>query len=297
MPQRTNEFQKLVFLIEQAAARAGARVTESALVVDKITGATREVDVLIQFFEGPHAVTVAVECTSGERPATVEWVEQMFQKHSTLPTDKLVLVARAGFTDSARTKATWLGIDHTDLRGAEGLDWTPMIGNGDAIPVVSLLRPYATKVKIVFDESSREKLALEPAQYAESLLADADGNGRKPLAQYVDALLASETVLERVIEAAEPNANSALSLRVQFKPPRSLVDPSGITHIVHAVEIDAKCRKEVAEAKMERAVYGRSAVAYGSTQSMGKELDIVFAEQTPGEAKGLVRLAPPKPAA
>jgi len=43
MPQRSNEFQKLVYLVKQQMA-AGAKVTESQMLVDRITGTEREVD-------------------------------------------------------------------------------------------------------------------------------------------------------------------------------------------------------------------------------------------------------------
>jgi len=53
-----------------------------------------------------HETVIAIEAAAGGRPATVEWVEQMIGKHKNLPTDKVVLVAEAGFSKQARSLAT-----------------------------------------------------------------------------------------------------------------------------------------------------------------------------------------------
>jgi hypothetical protein len=44
----------------------------------------------------------------------------MHSKHSSLPTNKLVLVAESGFTSTALKKATFLGIEQLQLK----LLWT-----------------------------------------------------------------------------------------------------------------------------------------------------------------------------
>ena len=46
-----------------------------------------------------------MECRDWERPQTVEWVESMHGKHQSLPTNRLVLVSRSGFTKEAIEKA------------------------------------------------------------------------------------------------------------------------------------------------------------------------------------------------
>jgi hypothetical protein len=55
MPQRSNEFQKLVYLVKRQMA-AGAKVTESRMLVDRITGTEREVDICIETSVAGHAV-------------------------------------------------------------------------------------------------------------------------------------------------------------------------------------------------------------------------------------------------
>jgi hypothetical protein len=97
MPKRTNDFQKLIYVIKQNLAD-DAEVKESKLLRDLVTGAEREVDVCIKKPVGGHLVTISVECRDRERPAHVGWVEEMIKKHERLPTNVLVLVSAGGLS-------------------------------------------------------------------------------------------------------------------------------------------------------------------------------------------------------
>lgn len=105
-------------MIKKHVGDAKAKVFESAMLLDSATGKEREVDVVCMEAEvDGHVVAVGFECTARggstarRKPATVEWVEQMYGKHSTLPTDRLVLVSESGFTPQARDKAKALEIE------------------------------------------------------------------------------------------------------------------------------------------------------------------------------------------
>jgi hypothetical protein len=110
MPKRTNTFQTVVYMLQKHIAE-DATVTESAELIDRTTGEKREVDICIEATVAGHKLCVSLECSAPGRPATVEWVERMHGKHSTLPTSKLVLVSGSGFTQQALKKAQALGID------------------------------------------------------------------------------------------------------------------------------------------------------------------------------------------
>jgi hypothetical protein len=56
-------------------------------------------------------VIVSMECRDRARPADVGWVEQMHGKHSSLPTNTLVLVSNSGFTEAAEEKARNYGFE------------------------------------------------------------------------------------------------------------------------------------------------------------------------------------------
>ena len=63
MPKRTNAFQRLVTLL--TATLAGhAQVTESAMLIDRVTGELREMDVLVVAMAGGYSVRLGIEVIS-----------------------------------------------------------------------------------------------------------------------------------------------------------------------------------------------------------------------------------------
>lgn len=105
MPRRTNVFQQVVRIIHEHLAADAAEVVESDELVDNASGAKREVDVTLTSEVAGQRIVISVEATAQSRRASVTWVDGMLAKHSTLPTNKLVLVSQAGFSKLARDRA------------------------------------------------------------------------------------------------------------------------------------------------------------------------------------------------
>lgn len=125
MPPRTNAFQRLVTLL--TATLAGhARVTESAMLQDRVTGERREVDVLVVATTATYNVNLGIEVIAWGRRADTPWVEKMRAKHDNLPIDKLILVSERGFSGPAKLKAQFYGIETLTIEEACEADW-PMI--------------------------------------------------------------------------------------------------------------------------------------------------------------------------
>ena len=110
VPKRTNTFQAVVFAVKQHLA-GDATVTQSEELIDFISGDKREVDICIKAQVAGHPVVISLECRDHQRPQPVGWVEEMHSKHSRLPTDRLVLISRSGFTSTALAKAKSFGIE------------------------------------------------------------------------------------------------------------------------------------------------------------------------------------------
>ncbi|WP_372672769.1 hypothetical protein [Amycolatopsis kentuckyensis] len=101
MPKRSTPFQAIVHLARQQLATQGVTVTESKLLVDKVLGIEREVDVVIEGELDGEPIVISIEVIERSRPADVTWVQGMLQKHLNLPTNRLLLVSKAGFSRSA----------------------------------------------------------------------------------------------------------------------------------------------------------------------------------------------------
>jgi hypothetical protein len=115
MPQRSNNFQRLVYLIQRTLS-PDWEVSESVELVDRQTGKEREVDIVVRGRVGPHPLVIGIECVARKRKADIEWIEQQAKKHETL-TDKLILVSERGFYRDAAAKANLLGIQTYTLGG------------------------------------------------------------------------------------------------------------------------------------------------------------------------------------
>ena len=122
MPKRSNKFQKLVTAIHACIAN-NVHVEESAFLVDKETGKKREVDILLQSRFGDYPISMSVEVIDRSRRAGSGWVEEMAGKHQALPTNKLVLVSRSGFTKPAIEKARGREIEALTIQEACATDW------------------------------------------------------------------------------------------------------------------------------------------------------------------------------
>jgi len=122
MPKRSNEFQKLIYLIKRQIAK-NSIVYESKMLNDIRTDSSVEVDIIIETEIFGIELIVGIECTSTKRPATVEWVREMLGKHQDLPIDKTILVSKSGFSKEALKKAALSGITAITFEEAGSEDW------------------------------------------------------------------------------------------------------------------------------------------------------------------------------
>lgn len=122
MPKRSNTFQRLVLLIHERLGE-GWEVEESHMFTDLITGEQREVDIVAQTAVGTYPIFLSIECRDHSRPADVLWIEGIAKKHEHLPTSKLVLWSRSGFTKAATLKARALKIETISQAEALQTNW------------------------------------------------------------------------------------------------------------------------------------------------------------------------------
>src|SRR6266545_3818876 len=99
MPQRTNDFQELIALIHRQLAPT-ARVTESVIREDALTGGGREVDITVEGELAGYPVTVVIECRDHKRPQDVVWIDQLVGKYLH-QVARVVAVSSSGFTPEA----------------------------------------------------------------------------------------------------------------------------------------------------------------------------------------------------
>ncbi|WP_313954092.1 hypothetical protein [Accumulibacter sp.] len=93
------------------------------MFTDLVTGEQREVDIVAQTMVGTYPIFLSIECRDHSRPADVLWIEGVAKKHEHLPTSKLVLWSRSGFTKASALKARALKIEAISQAEAAHVDW------------------------------------------------------------------------------------------------------------------------------------------------------------------------------
>lgn len=104
MPERTNDFQRLIATIYDQITANEATVTESAMVFDRDSKTLREVDILVEYRFAHHNFKLMIECRDRARKDTVEWIDSLLGKIGSLEVNKVVAVSKEGFTKSAKAE-------------------------------------------------------------------------------------------------------------------------------------------------------------------------------------------------
>jgi hypothetical protein len=218
MSKRTNDFQKLVYLVRINLAE-GATVTESKMLTDRNTKRKREVDVCIEGNVGGHPVIVSVECRDHKRIADVSCVDMMKTKHERLPTNALILASRSGFTPEARDVAAGYGIQTFSLAEVDAVDFPKLLGATSSL-WTKLATVTAEKVLInVFPTSTRaaETVAVVP----ETLVYSSDGTEFCQIGALVEMLLRSPRAGEYLLSEGKQDH---VWFEVSWEPPRDHFD-------------------------------------------------------------------------
>ena len=274
MPARTNDFQKLIFLIEQQLAPHGAVVRESVLLTDHRTGDGREIDIMIEIQSGVHPFKMAIECIGHSRPAPVTWIEQIQQKHADIPIHKTILVSRSGFSRAARLKATALDMEAISLREALSADWAVIPNRKGALNlIISVRSPINVKMNFV--------PPLPDGLHVSQLTLHAPSG---------EALPDSRTVLlntffqDPEVQAAEETVVSGTSKIVQgelvFPSGTYGTDGDGNRYELRSWKVEATISKDNSHVSLQNASYSASAcVAYGTVRQFGLKADVLFLER------------------
>lgn len=284
MPKRSNEFQKLVFLVKQQVA-SDAEVTESKFLQDRLTGTSREVDVCIEKSIGGHLVRVCIECRDHKRKADVKWIEEMKSKHERLPTNALVLVSREGFTREGVEVAKKYGIETLTFKGVDAASVDRLFGNLSSIwAKVITLKP----TKVVIQVLETNSLPVERVTtFPDNIVFTFEGKPLCTVKDLIDSWLKSEQVMKEMLSRGDEshkefmirwdkpldNHSNSLCLRKE--------EPFVIRCIEH-IEVSGECELNVNEFPLGHGLLGRIKVSWGAGNFMGEDALLIAFEDEAG---------------
>lgn len=291
MPRRTNDFQRLVAVI-QGHLDPDAIVEEPAMIEDRSTGTLREVDVCVRGYVAKQPVVVSIECRDRGRAADVTWVDEMHGKHLRLPTNLLVLVSHSPFTPEAVRAADAHGIKHVFLEDMDAAAPDRLFPELESLwgKTWSLTIERVSITVEATDSLPRETVRAHP----DTSLFLEDGTPLGSAAEMANALARLEPLQAQLGSEALPEHKFAQfgwehlafqGKRVYLKKLEPL-----ILRPIERFNVIAKCSVTVNEFPLRHGRYRDVCVAWGKGTMLGCEMMLVATEDGEGTNKLSVRI-------
>ncbi len=276
------------------------------MLSDRLSGATREVDICIESVVAGHKVIVSVECRDHARVQDVQWVEQEHSKHQRLPTNLLVLASSSGFTKEALRVAEKLGIE-TVVPGHIREDFGESVSDRlNALWVKKLEMHPPTRVEVTV--AATEELAEEWFQAMPNILIFTDDgneagtvldvvNQIRPRIDPTEALrdaTGDETFLEVVVDLVN------LRWTATDEPVRLLVreddiDPPVLRRVTR-LRMVGPIDIGVTEVPMTYRELQSTTYAFGESEIGDGKVLVVITDHSASEKKASIRFKPKRSA-
>ena len=287
MPKRTNEFQKLVYVVRDNLAN-GAKVTESKLMRDRRTKTLREVDVCIEGEVASLPVVICVECRDHKRVADVTWVEAMKAKHERLSTHALLLASRSGFTPEGLRVAAHYGIQTFTLESLETTDFPTLLAEKSTLWAKSLtLSPTKVVARVPMqDDLIEESVVLLP----DNILYSADRVALCPAKDIIDVVLKSPHSAQQLLTEGREDH---VWFEIGWEPPDDLsgnpiflekLEPRTLRRI-ESLRVMGPCKFTMTPLGLRRGKLGDVHVAWGTASIQGKKTMLVATRDSAGFEK------------
>jgi hypothetical protein len=270
MPQRTNDFQKLIALIERALAPNGARITESAMVLGE-DGESREIDILIESPLGPYAIKIAVEAKNEGRKMDLVRFESIVGKYRSaagIKVNHVVVISKSGFTRTVERRAQREAVELLTLVEAMEVEWGTLPSR-----IVLAIPPHIAR----FDFEP----ALKTANFAElirraRLRCKCCGKLHMTLWQIAEQILQNRPFTFQLRVAAS-HANQGACQRATIRiPQRFELDYFGSRHPIRNVTIHFHCTQARGDLAIRKYLRGDTGIQHLSGDVGGKRIDFVI---------------------
>lgn len=274
MPKRTNLFQKLLHHIHSQLSD-NAIVTESKMLTDRITGEEREVDIVIETKSGEYKILLSVEVKDENRKVTVEWVEQQSCKHNTLPTDKLILVSRSGFSQSALKKAAHLGIETATIEAAISNDWVKIIS------LLSKGKYQEIKCKFVckaiYEKNGKREISSQ-LQFDQLLYSETYPDVRVTVGFMAHMMVDNLDVRNTIFDHIPPNSNNTYTLDFHFPSEfYFFIDSMKTNILILRMELEVLQKEMIME--LQPGSFRSFDIAWGKSTDKERDALITFVKQ------------------
>jgi hypothetical protein len=310
MPQRSNEFQRLIALLENLLVPKGWQVTESKMVPD-LSGDLTEIDIAVEGQVGGIPQLIAFECRGGrKRKATKEWIREVSGKYDAVkhtglvPGVIVVAVSETGFTRSAIQTAKSLNILPLTIEDALKANW-PAILAGLTFTTVVQVVPHVLNLSLSLTEHSEEDLGLlqQRQEIGSVQLLSHEGVPYGTIDAVAKSMLNWKEVATALVGVTrtETEAGTAVNIVCQYepgfysvrssskipdkevslvecilKPGSYLLSATGQKYPVDGIRVEVVVREFTTRIPLVKGLYADNAVAHGSAQTPAGQIQLAW---------------------
>jgi hypothetical protein len=266
MPQRTNDFQKLILLLHQQLSPGGSRITESNMVRDPDTGQLREVDITIESDSGFQPITLLIECRDHKRKQTIEWIEQLIGKYMDRTGRAIVAVSSSGFTSDARRKALRHNILPLSFEEAQDTEW---LSDLKAYPTmtISFTMPELAGVDTKLVDKTLKTSDFPPMNVSEVTLYRRNGDGMGTPLTLFDQLNEGDAIEVSLFRHGVTRPDGLLEVGLRLENGAYFIAPDGTQVLVEGIVFLVRLNQEETDVNIEAAKYGPADVATGKART------------------------------
>jgi len=274
MPQRTNNFQKLVTLIQRTLAPEKAKVTPCAMVPCYGTAKMREIDVLIESEVGPYNIKIAVEAKDHKRKLDVTHIEAMIGKYksSAVQVNKVVVISHRGFTEEAKERAERENIELKILKEAMDEAWVAELPKTINVRI----SPHILDIELL----SPSKLPTDKQILTEGVFM-CSHCGRKygtPKERAEEWLFKNPELMRRIIhEASQRPEGTCAKVEMAIRD-NWILRYKGNDYCITAIKVHVHCIDSVAPLRSTTWKFGDKSILHATAETAGKNIDIVMPE-------------------
>lgn len=150
--------------------------------------------------------------------------------------------------------------------------------------IKNFLLSYVSGIKIIFGGDPNEKLDVNDLNLPKSTLHDPGGNAIGPL-DLANRWLSDSAVVRKLEEVAFTDAGTAIDFERKLRIVCYLIDGKGVSRPVLALQVEARCRKEVSKIPLKEGSYGKARIAHGVGTSFGRPTRVVFVQKQDEEPR------------
>lgn len=235
------------------------------MLPDTSTGRDREVDIVIEGAAAGYPILICIECCDSNRTATVEWVDEMLGKHTNLPTDKLVLVSRSGFTDAAEKKARHGGAESLTFEEAEVVEWTRVVHRMSSLILdASLARSFVMP-------GLMEDVKVAKSLRRDQLVCSKNGEWAVRVEKFEDFVLTNRTLRAHTVDTVEVGGEYGWTIGIPLAEGTYTIDQGGNQRELDAVSVVVLVKRRHLPIQLRPAIFRGIQVTYGeATGELGR---------------------------